>query len=188
MVHGAYLICVSAVWCFSSLPSLVWPLAQELLVKEQLHVYSFNTLLWESILKQTHPVASSINTWVSTRAILLRQSLLFKKKSPCEPTYWIHGKPIRRSQIRESQKEKCRSRKEEAVYTYAVKILQQWLLEPVTHEIWETAALSTIYRSAREKEKRWRKQPHHIHSGAELVLFFFSHWQRGNFATRSPSQ
>lgn len=26
------------------------------------------------------------------------------------------------------------------------------------------------------KKKRWREQPHHIHSGAELVLlFFFTH-------------
>lgn len=119
----------------------------------------------------------SINTGVSIHTILARRSLLFKKKEkkkkrPCEPTYWIHGKHITRGEIRESQKVKCRSRKEEAVYTYAVKILQQWLLEPVTHEIWEAAALSTIYSTAREKEKRWRKQPHHIHSGAESFFFF----------------
>lgn len=35
-----------------------------------------------------------------------------------------------------------------------VSILHLWLWEPVTHEIWETAALSTIYSTAREKEKK----------------------------------
>lgn len=35
--------------------SLMWPLAQKLLVKEQLRVHSFNTLLRESILKRTRP-------------------------------------------------------------------------------------------------------------------------------------
>lgn len=117
----------------------------------------------------------SINTWVLIRTILLRRSLLFKKR-PCEPTYWVHGKHIRRREIGESQKVKCRSRKEEAVYTYAVRILQQWLLEPVTHEIWETAALnSTIYSTAREKEKKDGESSHTIYTpGQSWYYYFFS--------------
>lgn len=61
----------------------------------------------------------------------------------------------------------------EARHTYAVKILHQWLLEPVTHEIWETAALSTIYSTAREKEKD-RESSHTVYTPGQSGHRFFT--------------
>lgn len=63
------------------------------------------------------------------------------------------GGIIRRQWSERGIGNKCSRRQEEAFCMYAVSILHQRLWEPVTHEIWETAALSTIYSPVREKER-----------------------------------